>query len=146
MLNSLISAQLLERFMVSCYFQVAIFSKLGKRYFNCVVSFLGKLLFLSVIFIFFKIYSLQHLFPWLAQLKRLELRLKQFAEVETLLMKECEHVERARQRIAADRTRIMSTQFGIGGVTSSANMQGGNPTAVNNTGNNRQPVITGSSS
>ncbi|CAD6220896.1 unnamed protein product [Miscanthus lutarioriparius] len=39
------------------------------------------------------------------QLKRLELKLKQFAEVETLLLKECEQVERVRQRISAERVR-----------------------------------------
>ncbi|VAI03172.1 unnamed protein product [Triticum turgidum subsp. durum] len=41
------------------------------------------------------------------QLKRLELKLKQFAEVETLLLKECEQVERARQRISAGRIQAM---------------------------------------
>ncbi|XP_044980605.1 SWI/SNF complex subunit SWI3C homolog [Hordeum vulgare subsp. vulgare] len=41
------------------------------------------------------------------QLKSLELRLKQFAEVETLLLKECEQVERARQRISACRIQAM---------------------------------------
>ncbi|XP_047321333.1 SWI/SNF complex subunit SWI3C-like isoform X2 [Impatiens glandulifera] len=46
------------------------------------------------------------------QLKRLELKLKQFAEIETLLMKECEQVERSRQRLAGDRVRILSGQFG----------------------------------
>uniref|UniRef100_A0A0E0F330 SWIRM domain-containing protein n=1 Tax=Oryza meridionalis TaxID=40149 RepID=A0A0E0F330_9ORYZ len=45
------------------------------------------------------------------QLKRLELKLKQFAEVETLLLKECEQVERIRQRIASDRVRIVSTRL-----------------------------------
>ncbi|XP_047087902.1 SWI/SNF complex subunit SWI3C homolog [Lolium rigidum] len=42
------------------------------------------------------------------QLKRLELKLKQFAEVETLLLKECEQVDRARQRISAGRIQVMS--------------------------------------
>ncbi|VAH94027.1 unnamed protein product [Triticum turgidum subsp. durum] len=41
------------------------------------------------------------------QLKRLELKLKQFAEVETLLLKECEQVDRARQRISAGRIQAM---------------------------------------
>ncbi|KAF7052883.1 hypothetical protein CFC21_060907 [Triticum aestivum] len=41
------------------------------------------------------------------QLKRLELKLKQFAEVETLVLKECEQVERAKQRISAGRIQAM---------------------------------------
>ncbi|KAF6170570.1 hypothetical protein GIB67_031978 [Kingdonia uniflora] len=45
------------------------------------------------------------------QLKRLELKLKQFAEVETLLVKESEQVERTRQRIATERARVISTGF-----------------------------------
>ncbi|KAL6870824.1 hypothetical protein ACP4OV_014672 [Aristida adscensionis] len=49
------------------------------------------------------------------QLKRLELKLKQFAEVETLLLKECEQVERVRQRIAAERVRMRSALLGSGG-------------------------------
>ncbi|KAI8015857.1 SWI/SNF complex subunit SWI3C [Camellia lanceoleosa] len=81
------------------------------------------------------------------QLKRLELKLKQFAEVETMLMKECEQVERARQRIAAERTRITSAQFGPAAVTSSTSLPGiVGPSMVNNTANNRQPVIAGTSS
>ncbi|WOL11845.1 hypothetical protein Cni_G20609 [Canna indica] len=46
------------------------------------------------------------------QLKRLELKLKQFAELETLLLKECEQAERMRQRLSAERVRMMSTRFG----------------------------------
>ncbi|GER31363.1 SWI/SNF complex subunit SMARCC2 [Striga asiatica] len=46
------------------------------------------------------------------QLKRLELKLKQFAEIKTMLMKECEQMERTRQRIAAERALMMSAQFG----------------------------------
>uniref|UniRef100_A0A5B7A1I3 Putative SWI/SNF complex subunit SWI3C isoform X1 n=1 Tax=Davidia involucrata TaxID=16924 RepID=A0A5B7A1I3_DAVIN len=80
------------------------------------------------------------------QLKRLELKLRQFAEVETLLMKECEQVERARQRIAAERTRMMSTQFGAAGVASSISLPGVGPAMVNSTGTNRQQVISGSPS
>ncbi|KAL5704443.1 hypothetical protein ACHQM5_022876 [Ranunculus cassubicifolius] len=45
------------------------------------------------------------------QLRKLEAKLKQFAEVETLLMKECEQVEKVRQRLAAERARIKSTGF-----------------------------------
>ncbi|KAA8546431.1 hypothetical protein F0562_002830 [Nyssa sinensis] len=80
------------------------------------------------------------------QLKRLELKLRQFAEVETLLMKECEQVERVRQRIAAERTRMMSTQFGAAGVASSISLPGVGPAIVNSTSNNRQQVISGSPS
>ncbi|KAI3969244.1 hypothetical protein MKX01_013503 [Papaver californicum] len=50
------------------------------------------------------------------QLKRLELKLKQFAEVETLLMKEGEQVEKARQRLAAERVHIISTHCVPGGA------------------------------
>ncbi|XP_073099674.1 SWI/SNF complex subunit SWI3C homolog isoform X1 [Elaeis guineensis] len=51
------------------------------------------------------------------QLKRLEWKLKQFAEVETILLKECEQVERARQRLLMERVRMMSTQFAQAGTT-----------------------------
>ncbi|KAJ0973208.1 hypothetical protein J5N97_021167 [Dioscorea zingiberensis] len=51
------------------------------------------------------------------QLKRLELKLKQFAEVETSLMKDCEQVERTRQRFSAERVRMMSNRFGPVGTT-----------------------------
>ncbi|XP_078440977.1 SWITCH/sucrose nonfermenting 3C [Wolffia australiana] len=40
------------------------------------------------------------------QLKRLEMKLKQFAEVEALLMKECEQAERTKQHLAAERVRL----------------------------------------
>jgi SWI/SNF related-matrix-associated actin-dependent regulator of chromatin subfamily C len=43
------------------------------------------------------------------QLKRLELKLKQFAEIETLLLKECEQMDKLRQRIYAERVRMMTT-------------------------------------
>ncbi|CAM0874703.1 unnamed protein product [Alopecurus aequalis] len=51
------------------------------------------------------------------QLKRLELKLKQFAEVETLLLKECEQVERARQRISAGRIQVMSARLNPTGAS-----------------------------
>ncbi|KAJ4953414.1 hypothetical protein NE237_030246 [Protea cynaroides] len=51
------------------------------------------------------------------QLKRLELKLKQFAEVETMLMKECEQVERTRQRLMTERARIISTRLGPAGTS-----------------------------
>ncbi|XP_013586277.1 PREDICTED: SWI/SNF complex subunit SWI3C [Brassica oleracea var. oleracea] len=55
------------------------------------------------------------------QLKRMELKLKQFAEIETLLMKECEQVEKTRQRFAAERARMVSARFGSPGQTSNTN-------------------------
>ncbi|XP_062020271.1 SWI/SNF complex subunit SWI3C [Rosa rugosa] len=73
------------------------------------------------------------------QLKRLELKLKQFAEVETYLMKECEQVEKTRQRMVAERTRLISTRFGAAGVAPPINLAGVGPSmANNNSGNNRQ--------
>ncbi|KAG8089360.1 hypothetical protein GUJ93_ZPchr0011g27836 [Zizania palustris] len=62
------------------------------------------------------------------QLKRLELKLKQFAEVETFLLKECEQVERVRQRIAADRVRVMSTRLASPGNS----LPGGSSTMASN--------------
>ncbi|KAJ7959161.1 SWI/SNF complex subunit SWI3C [Quillaja saponaria] len=79
------------------------------------------------------------------QLKRLELKLKQFAEIETLLLKECEQVERTRQRYAAERARIISTRLGPGGASPGMSLSGVGPSMVNNTGNNR-PVIPASPS
>lgn len=81
------------------------------------------------------------------QLKRLELKLKQFAEVETLLMRECEQVEKARQRIATERARIVSARFGPSAVPSQMSVSGVAPTMVNNNiSNNRQQVISASPS
>ncbi|XP_044475678.1 SWI/SNF complex subunit SWI3C-like isoform X2 [Mangifera indica] len=81
------------------------------------------------------------------QLKRLELKLKQFAEVETLLMRECDQVEKTRQRFAADRARVVSARFGTAGVPSQINMPSVAPSMVNNNmGNNRQQVMSASSS
>ncbi|KAL6215010.1 hypothetical protein ACLB2K_014442 [Fragaria x ananassa] len=81
------------------------------------------------------------------QLKRLELKLKQFAEVETYLMKECEQVEKTRQRMIAERTRLISTRFGPAGVTPPINLAGVGPSmANNNTGNNRQQIMSPSAS
>lgn len=78
------------------------------------------------------------------QLKRLELKLKQFAEVESLLIKECEQLERARQRVSSERALILSSQFGPPGgptVTRPTGMPGVGPSLVNNTaGPSRQPV------
>jgi SWI/SNF related-matrix-associated actin-dependent regulator of chromatin subfamily C len=83
---------------------------------------------------------------WL-QLKRLELKLKQFAEVETFLMRECEQVEKTRQRFAAERIRMLSTRITPAGVASQMNQAGVAPSMVNNNvGNSRQQVMPSSSS
>lgn len=79
------------------------------------------------------------------QLKRLELKLKQFAEIETLLMKECEQVERAKQRFAAERTRVISARFGTAGTTPAMNASGVGPSMASN-GNIRQQMISASPS
>ncbi|XP_065881372.1 SWI/SNF complex subunit SWI3C isoform X2 [Euphorbia lathyris] len=84
------------------------------------------------------------------QLKRLELKLKQFAEVETLLMRECEQVEKTRQRFAAERVRLLSTRVGPAGATSQMNLTAISPSMVVNNniggGNNRQQVVSPTSS
>ncbi|KAF8048187.1 hypothetical protein N665_2625s0008 [Sinapis alba] len=66
------------------------------------------------------------------QLKRMELKLKQFAEIETLLMKECEQVEKTRQRFAAERARMLSARFG--------STPGGISLQTNNNNNNLQGI------
>ncbi|KAL8141230.1 hypothetical protein V2J09_007251, partial [Rumex salicifolius] len=83
------------------------------------------------------------------QLKRLELKLKQFAEVETLLMKECEQVEKTRQRFALERARYMGPQFGSPGVSSPVSHPGVSPSMVNTnnlTGNRPTQLISPSPS
>lgn len=83
------------------------------------------------------------------QLKRLELKLKQFAEIETLLMKECEQVEKTRQRLAEERARAIAARFGApSGVASLMNSPGGVAPQVvvnnnnNNMSNSRPPTIS----
>ncbi|KAK6131534.1 hypothetical protein DH2020_034741 [Rehmannia glutinosa] len=71
------------------------------------------------------------------QLKRLELKLKQFAEVETLLMRECEQMERTRQRITSERALMRSPQFVSTGVSPPMGPPG---IGALNTGNSRQQV------
>ncbi|KAK6131533.1 hypothetical protein DH2020_034740 [Rehmannia glutinosa] len=71
------------------------------------------------------------------QLKRLELKLKQFAEVETLLMRECEQMERTRQRITSERALMTSPQFVSTGVSRPMGPPG---IGALNTGNSRQQV------
>ncbi|XP_055832729.1 SWI/SNF complex subunit SWI3C [Solanum dulcamara] len=74
------------------------------------------------------------------QLKRLELKLKQFAEVETLLMKECEQLERTRQRFVVERARMMTTQPGSVHVSRPMGVSSAGAAVVSNTGNSRQQV------
>lgn len=73
------------------------------------------------------------------QLKRLELKLKQFAEVETLLLKESEQVERARQNLTAQRVRFLSARFASTGGSSST--MASNPM---NQASPRPPAMPGS--
>ncbi|PQM33128.1 hypothetical protein Pyn_16459 [Prunus yedoensis var. nudiflora] len=81
------------------------------------------------------------------QLKRLELKLKQFAEVETFLMKECEQVEKTRQRMAGERARLMSARFGPAGVAAPMGLAGLGPSmSNNNTGTGRQQIMSPSAS
>ena len=62
-------------------------------------------------------------------------------------MKECEQVEKARQRFAAERARIISARFGPAGVTPQMSLPGvASPTVNNNIGNNRQQVMSASPS
>ncbi|KAK1404106.1 SWI/SNF complex subunit SWI3C [Heracleum sosnowskyi] len=77
------------------------------------------------------------------QLKRLELKLKQFKEVETILVKEWEQVDMVKQRIAAERAALLSTHFGPGGVTRSTSLSASCPAMINNyAGNTRQQTIS----
>ncbi|RDX76336.1 SWI/SNF complex subunit SWI3C, partial [Mucuna pruriens] len=80
------------------------------------------------------------------KLKRLELKLKQFAEIETQLMKECEQVEKVRQRFASERSHVVSTRLGNGGTTHPMNVAGVGPSMVNNNSNSRQQMVSASSS
>ncbi|KAF8658134.1 hypothetical protein HU200_059602 [Digitaria exilis] len=78
------------------------------------------------------------------QLKRLELKLKQFAEVETMLLKESERFELMRQQLAAQRARILSTRLPSTGGT----LPGGGSSMASNPMNQgaslRPPMIQGS--
>jgi hypothetical protein len=66
------------------------------------------------------------------QLKKLELKLKTFTDLETMLAKECESVERARQKIYSDHARMVATRLG----TSSSP----NPSATTTTPSQPQPT------
>ncbi|CAE5958187.1 unnamed protein product [Arabidopsis arenosa] len=71
------------------------------------------------------------------QLKRMELKLKQFAEIETLLMKECEQVEKTRQRFSAERARMLSARFGSpGGISPQINNNNLQGMSLSTGGNN----------
>lgn len=77
------------------------------------------------------------------QLKRLELKLKQFAEVETNLLKESERFELMRQQLAAQRARILSTRLPSTGGT----LPGGGSSMTSNPMNQgtglRPPMMQG---
>ncbi|CAI0601540.1 unnamed protein product [Linum tenue] len=77
------------------------------------------------------------------QLKRLELKLKQFAEVETLLMRECDQVEKMRQRFSTERARMKSTDVGSMLPASHINRAGVEPSSMpaNNMVNNNRPQM-----
>lgn len=51
-------------------------------------------------------------FCGLLQLKKLELKLKQFSELESMLGKECELAEKARAKVYAERARIVASRLG----------------------------------
>lgn len=56
-------------------------------------------------------------------------------------MRECEQMERARQRIAAERALMMSGQFGSAGVPRPMGLPGGGNAVMNNSpGNSRQQI------
>lgn len=58
-------------------------------------------------------------------------------------MKECEQVERVKQRIAAERAALISAHFGSGGVTRPASLPAIGPALIqNNTANTRQQIIS----
>ncbi|KAL3634778.1 hypothetical protein CASFOL_021832 [Castilleja foliolosa] len=81
------------------------------------------------------------------KLKRLEMKLKQIAEIETLLVRECEQMERARQRITEERAHVISPRFGSPGVSRATSLPGAsNPFVNNNTPstNSRQQHISNS--
>lgn len=61
-------------------------------------------------------------------------------------MKECEQVERTRQRFLAERTRLMAARMGASGVTASMSLPAAGPSMVNNTANNRQQIMSASPS
>ncbi|CAN1240157.1 SWI/SNF complex subunit SWI3C [Linum grandiflorum] len=75
------------------------------------------------------------------QLKRLELKLKQFAEVETLLMRECEQVEKMRQRFAAERARIQSINMVSAMPTSQITQTGVDPSMSASSSINNRPQM-----
>lgn len=60
-------------------------------------------------------------------------------------MKECEQVERAKQRFAAERSRIISARFGTAGTPPPMSASGVGPSMASN-GNNRQQMISASPS
>jgi SWI/SNF related-matrix-associated actin-dependent regulator of chromatin subfamily C len=78
------------------------------------------------------------------QLKRLELKLKQFAEIETMLLKESERFELMRQQLAAQRARVLSARCTSTGVTvpGGGNIMVSNP--MSQATSPRPPLVPGS--
>lgn len=73
--------------------------------------------------------------------------MKQFAEVETFLMRECEQVEKTRLRFVAERARFLAMRNGPPMSASQMNIAGVSPSMVNNNvGSNRQQVMPTASS
>lgn len=62
-------------------------------------------------------------------------------------MKECEQVEKTRQRMAGERARLMSARFGPAGVAAPMGLAGLGPSmSNNNTGTGRQQIMSPSAS
>ncbi|KAL8166132.1 hypothetical protein V2J09_007631 [Rumex salicifolius] len=61
-----------------------------------------------------------------AQIKRLDLKLTQLTEVDTLLLKQCEQFEKARQKFVAERVIYMTTSPSISPTLANANALVGN--------------------
>ncbi|KAF4391641.1 hypothetical protein G4B88_030792 [Cannabis sativa] len=77
-----------------------------------------------------------------SRLKRLELKLKQFAQVETLLINECEQVERARERLLAQRSHCMASWMGARRVPFSLSLPAtAGSSLTNDTGDSRQQTM-----
>lgn len=73
--------------------------------------------------------------------------MKQFAEVETFLMRECEQVEKTRLRFVAEHARFLAMRNGPPMSASQMNIAGVSPSMVNNNvGSNRQQVMPTTSS
>jgi len=75
------------------------------------------------------------------QLKRLELKLKQFAEVETMLLKESERLDLMRQQLVTQRIRMLSTRFTSTGGTIPGGSSGMVSNLMNQASGLRPPLM-----